>query len=80
MDHIIKMAHSKVRLSNFFFKRKNKDLILKQQVAVAITLVGLETVGVTMRQTMRAAILMAVTVVDQTLIRNIARNAYVLKI
>ena len=53
---------------------------LKQQVAIVMSLNILEMVIVTMKTTMRPAILMTVTVVDQMLIHNIARNAYVLKI
>ena len=52
----------------------------KKQVAIVMSLTILEMVIVTMKTTMRPAILMTVTVVDQMLIYNIARNAYVLKI
>ena len=45
-----------------------------------MSLIGLEMVFVMMKTTMRAAILMTVTVVDQTLIHNIAWNVYALKI
>ena len=55
--------------------------MLKQQVVKVMSLLNIsEMVIVTMKTTMRAAILMAVTVVDLMLIHNIAWNAYVLKI
>ena len=45
---------------------------------MVITLVGLQMVGVMTRQTMRAAILMEVTVVDQMLTPNTVQNVFVI--
>ena len=69
---------------SYTFLSTDKQIIIQfyfsnQQVAQVIQ-VGLEMDNVMMLQTMKGVTLMAEIVVDQTLIHNIARNAYALKI
>jgi hypothetical protein len=69
---------------NYTFLSTDKQIIIQfyfsnQQVAQVIQ-VGLEMDNVMMLQTTKGVTLMVEIVVDQTLIHNIARNAYALKI
>ena len=69
---------------SYTFLSTDKQTIIQfyfsnQQVAQVIQ-VGLEMDNVMMLQTTKGVTLMAEIVVDQTLIHNIARNAYALKI
>ena len=69
---------------SYTFLSTDKQTIIQfyfsnQQVAQVIQ-VGSEMDNVMMLQTMKGVTLMAEIVVDQTLIHNIARNAYALKI
>ena len=69
---------------SYTFLSTDKQIIIQfyfsnQQVAQVIP-VGSKMGTVMMLQTMKGVTLMAEIVVDQTLIHNIARNAYALKI